>query len=308
MKILVTGGAGFIGSHVVDALLIKRHTVVVLDDLSSGKRSQVHSKAILIKGSVTNRTLLTKLFSREKFKTIIHLAAQKNARYSIDDPVFDAKQNIIGTIELLEQARTHRVKRFIFSSTGGVMYGDASVVPTPESYVPQPTSPYAISKRSAEYYLDYYAKVYGISTIALRLANIYGPRQDPKGEAGVVAIFSSLLLQGKQPGIFGSGKQTRDYLSVFDAVRAVSCAIDKPVQGIYNIGTGKQTSVIELYNLLLAVHGKTVRPKYLPAIPGEQQISALQAKKALKDLDWKPSIALNKGLIDTYNWFKQQVK
>lgn len=304
MKVLVTGGAGFIGSHVVDALIERGDKVVVVDNLISGRKEQVNSKAVFKKGSVTDWMWLNSVVKNNKIEAVVHLAAQKNARHSVDDPVFDAEQNIIGTINVLEAARYNKIKRVVFSSTGGVMYGDKAKLPTPESVIPVPSTPYAIAKRSAEQYLRYYSEVHKVSTIALRLANIYGPRQDPKGEAGVVAIFFSKLLNKEQPIIFGSGKQTRDYLYVSDAVSAILKAIDKRVQGIYNIGTGKQLSVNQLYSKIEKASEIKVKAKKSKALPGEQMKSALNAQLAFKKLGWKPKINLESGLHQTFHWFK----
>ncbi len=308
MKVLVTGGAGFIGSHVVDALIQRGDTVVVFDDLSYGKRINVSKKATFVKGSITNTQSIKRLFNKHKFAAIVHLAAQKNARHSIDDPVFDAEQNIIGSIHLLEQARKQKVKRFVFISTGGVMYGEAKKIPTPETEPAQPRSPYAIAKRSVEHYLEYYSEVHGISTIALRLANVFGPRQDPAGEAGVVAIFMSMLLKGKPPIIFGDGKQTRDYIYVDDAVNAILRAIDKSAEGFYNIGVGKQTSVNQLYGKIAKIAGIHKKVRHGKAVSGEQRTSALSSHRAKKALGWEATVLLNKGLATTWEWFSENTK
>lgn len=303
MKILVTGGAGFIGSHLVDFLLQRGDKVTVFDDLTYGKRKNVSASAKFIKGSVTNNAAVQKLFGQNKFDAIVHLAAQKNARHSVADPIFDAQQNILGSIYLLEEARKHQVKRFVFTSTGGVMYGEAKKIPTPETAEPDPLSPYAIAKRSVEYYLHYYSAVHNISTMALRLSNVYGPRQDPKGEAGVVAIFITKLLDGKRPEIFGKGQQTRDYIYVSDAVSAIAAGIDKNVQGHYNIGAGKQVSVNEIAEKIAKVTAIAIKPKHGQAIAGEQMKSALDSMAARKKLGWKPRVSLDEGLKLTSEWF-----
>lgn len=307
MKVLVTGGAGFIGSHVVDALLKRGDKVIVLDDLSYGKKDYIPKAARFIKGSVTNKTHVEKAFAEKNIDAVVHLAAQKNARYSIEDPILDAQKNILGSIYVLEAARKRKVKRFVFASTGGVMYGEADVVPTPESQPVNPMSPYAIAKRSVEYYLRYYSEVHHVSTIALRLANVFGPRQDPKGEAGVVAIFLSTLLEGRTPKIFGKGTQTRDYIYVLDAVDAILRAVDSAVQGHYNIGAGNQISVNQLYAKIGKITGIRKAAKHTHAIPGEQQTSALDAKLAKTALGWSVGTSLEDGLAHTYRWFSERV-
>lgn len=306
MNVLVTGGAGFIGSHVVEALLSRGDKVTVFDDLSYGKRQYVPNTARFVKGSVTNHKQVAKLFESGKIQAIVHLAAQKNARHSVDNPVFDAQQNILGSITMLEAARKYKVKRFVFASTGGVMYGEAKRIPTPETEPVNPMSPYAIAKRSVEYYLRYYSEVHGISTIALRFANVFGPRQDPKGEAGVVAIFLSQLLARKTPRIFGKGTQTRDYIYVADAVEAVLAGIDTTAQGHYNIGAGIQISVNELYKKICSISQIKRSPQYVSPISGEQQTSALDATKARKQMGWKPTTSIDEGITLTYRWFADQ--
>lgn len=306
MNVLVTGGAGFIGSHVVEALLTRGDKVTVFDDLSYGKKQYVPNTARFIKGSVTNAKQVAKVFENGKIQAIVHLAAQKNARHSVDDPIFDAQQNILGSITILEAARKYKVKRFVFASTGGVMYGEAKKIPTPETEPVNPMSPYAIAKRSVEYYLQYYSEVHGISTIALRFANVFGPRQDPKGEAGAVAIFLSQLLVGKTPQIFGKGTQTRDYIYVADAVRAALFGIDSTVQGHYNIGAGIQISVNELYRKICTISQIKRIPRYVSPISGEQQTSALDSKKARKQLGWQPNTSIDEGIVLTYSWFEKQ--
>lgn len=305
MRILVTGGAGFIGSHLLDALVARGDVVTVIDNLSSGRRKQVPSQIKFVQTSVTNVAAVNRVMQQGKFQAVVHLAAQKNARYSLEAPLFDAEQNIIGSLVVMEAMRKYRVKRMVFASTGGVMYGRAKQIPTPETALPQPEPPYAIAKRSIEYYLQFYRQVYGISTIALRLGNVYGPRQDPAGEAGVVAIFSSLLLAHKPATIYGKGTQTRDYVAVSDVVDAFLAAIDKPITGIYNIGTGKQTSVLALYHLLANISGFTASPRHGAAVPADLPASALNAKLAGRRLNWKPRVQLVDGLRLTYEWFAQ---
>lgn len=305
MKILVTGGAGFIGSHLVDELIRKKHRVVVVDDLSVGLKSNVNPQARLIKLAIQDKKLKS-VFSANKFDIVYHLAAQKNVRISVEDPVFDAEINILGSINLLEQCREYHIKKFIFSSTGGAIYGDTSSIPTLETHSEDPISPYGVAKLAIDKYLHYYHTVCGLRYVSLRLANIYGPRQDPKGEAGVVAIFFNRILKDLQPFINGNGRQTRDYVYVGDVVHASIVALRTSVKGIYNIGTGHETSVNELFDYIKQISNSQFRQKHAPAIPGEQQRSCLSTDKFRRQTGWSPSMNLPNGLALTYQWFKEK--
>jgi len=304
-KILVTGGAGFIGSHLVDELIRKKHQVVVADDLSVGLRSNVNPKARLIKLAIQDKKLKS-VFSANKFDIVYHLAAQKNVRISVDNPVFDAEVNILGSLNLLEQCRKFKIKRFIFMSTGGAIYGDTTSIPTRETHSEDPISPYGVAKLAIDKYLHYYHTVFRLQYVSLRLANIYGPRQDPEGEAGVVAIFFDRILRNLQPVINGTGKQTRDYVFVDDVVRACLCGMRPSVQGIFNIGTEHETSVNRLFTHIKKISKSQLHQKHVPALVGEQQRSCLSARKFKKQTGWRPTIDLFRGLVLTYNWFHEQ--
>jgi len=305
MRILVTGGAGFIGSHLVDALIKRKHRVVVVDDLSVGLRRNVNPKARFIKLAVQDKKLKT-VFSSNKFDFVFHLAAQKNVRISVDNPVFDAEVNIVGSLNLLEQCRKFKIKKFIFMSTGGAIYGDTASIPTRETHSEDPISPYGVAKLAIDKYLHYYHTVFGLQYVSLRLANIYGPRQDPKGEAGVVAIFFDRILKNLQPVINGNGKQTRDYVYVGDVVKAGILALQPPVKGIYNIGTAKETSVNSLFAHIRKISNSKFDQKHAPALACEQQRSCLSAGKFRKQVGWRPMFDLPQGLALTYNWFKER--
>lgn len=303
MKILVTGGAGFIGSHMVDKLVSLKHKVVVIDDLSTGKKENLNQKARFYKVKVQDRKV-EEIFRKERPQAIFHLAAQIDVRYSVKDPVFDAQTNILGTINLLESCVKQKIKKFIFISTGGAIYGDGAKVPTPESALEAPVSPYGIAKLSVSKYLHFYQVQYGLSYVDLRLANIYGPRQDSKGEAGVTAIFCGRLKENKFLLVNGSGKQTRDYVYVKDVVDAAVRAFRSSKVGCYNVGTGKETSVNQLAENLVKVSGRDVQIKHKAAVKGEQMRSCLSSNKIRRELGWKPKYDLKKGLEETWEWFR----
>jgi UDP-glucose 4-epimerase len=309
-RILITGGAGFIGSHVADAFLARGDDVTVLDNLSSGKREQVPDGAEFHHLDIT-APAAAKLVREGRFDVICHLAAQIDVRKSVADPAFDAGVNVGGSLNLLEAVRVSGAPtRFIFSSTGGAVYGDLVEPPTSESAPKDPQSPYGTAKLSVEYYMGYFARVHGIDTVALRYANVYGPRQDPHGEAGVVAIFCDRLIDGTPLTIFGDGAQTRDYVYVGDVARANVLAAGAslpPVAGIdsraFNLGTGIETDVVELARRLKAVSGSASEITHAPARAGEQRRSAVAVGKAAEVLGWCPEMALDKGLAETYRWF-----
>jgi UDP-glucose 4-epimerase len=313
-KILVTGGAGFIGSHVADLFLAKDWEVAIVDDLSSGKAENIPAAAKFHEMSV-NSPELVRLVTEQNFDVIAHLAAQMDVRKSVADPLFDATVNIVGTLNLMEALRAAgSATRVVFTSTGGVLYGDFNTPPNYETYPKDPESPYAISKLSTEYYLAYYGRVHNMDSAALRFGNVYGPRQDPHGEAGVVAIFCGRILGNKALTIFGDGRQTRDYVYVGDVARAMYLAATEPLppkerldaRG-FNIGTGKGTSVIEIATLLQEVSGIKVPIEFAPHRPGEQQESFVNADKARELLGWTPQVSLAEGLAMTFAWFEQRV-
>lgn len=307
MKILVTGGAGFIASHITDAFVNEGHNVVVLDDLSSGFEKNINPKAKFVKGNICDKELVEKLFSEEQFDVINHHAAQMDVRRSVKDPAFDANTNIIGTINLLQNAIKFKVKKFMFASTGGAVYGEQSYFPADENHPTQPRSPYGISKLAVEKYLYFYNAEYGLNYTILRYANIYGPRQNPFGEAGVVAIFSTKLLKGEQPIINGSGEQTRDYVFVGDVVKANLLTLNDSANDIYNVGTGIETNVNQLFHKLNNIIGANKEEKHGPAAPGEQMRSVITSEKLFKKFGWKPSTTLDEGLKLTVDFFRNNL-
>jgi UDP-glucose 4-epimerase len=306
MRILVTGGAGFIGSHIVDAYIEAGHTVTVVDDLSTGHRDQVHPQAHFYQADVTKADELARIVAAEQPDVVSHQAAQKSVRLSVEDPAADANINILGTLHLLELCRRSGVQHVLFASTGGAIYGDADRIPTPEETPAWPISPYGIAKLTVEHYLYYYQHQYGLTYTALRYANVYGPRQDPHGEAGVVAIFAERLLSGQTAVIYGDGSQTRDYVYVGDVAAANLRALQTRAAGAYNVGTGVETTVNALYAALAEAMGVSRPPQYAPARPGEQGRSALDARRAADTLDWRPRVSLADGLRRTVDHFRRK--
>ncbi|MGQ9643709.1 MAG: NAD-dependent epimerase/dehydratase family protein [Ignavibacterium sp.] len=307
MKILVTGGAGFIASHITDAFVNEGHQVVVLDDLSSGFEKNINPKAKFVKGNICDKELVEKLFGEENFDLVNHHAAQMDVRRSVKDPAFDANTNIIGTINLLQNSIKYKVKKFMFASTGGAVYGEQSYFPADENHPTQPRSPYGISKLAVEKYLFFYNAEYGMNYTILRYANIYGPRQNPFGEAGVVAIFSTKLLKGEQPIINGSGEQTRDYVYVGDVVKANLLTLNDTANDIYNVGTGIETNVNQLFHKLNSIIKANKEEKHGPAAQGEQMRSVITSEKLFKKFGWKPSTILEDGLKLTVDFFKNNL-
>jgi UDP-glucose 4-epimerase len=303
VKVLVTGGAGFIGSHVTDVFLDAGHEVWALDDLSSGRRENLRSEVRLVVVDIRSPDA-ARLVEAERFEVVCHLAAQMDVRRSVDDPRFDADVNIGGFLNLLEAARKSGVRKVVFSSTGGAIYGEQDVYPAPESHPTRPVSPYGVSKASGELYLGYYRAQYGLASVALRYANVYGPRQNPHGEAGVVAIFSERLLRGEICIVNGTGKQTRDFVYGPDVARANLLAATGEIEGPINIGTGIETDVNRLYALLARAAGVDRPAQHAPAKPGEQMRSSVDPSLAAKVLGWHPAVALEEGLQRTVGWFR----
>ncbi|MEQ9617543.1 MAG: NAD-dependent epimerase/dehydratase family protein [Deltaproteobacteria bacterium] len=304
MKILVTGGAGFIGSWVADSYLGEGHDVLVLDDLSSGIIENVPEKADFIKGDIREREVIDRAIAAFKPDIVNHHAAQIDVRKSVEDPVFDASVNILGTLNLIESSLKHGVKRFVFASTGGAIYGEPEDIPADEKTPPMPISAYGTSKYAVEKYLEYYKSIYSLDYVALRYANVYGPRQNPHGEAGVVAIFCSRILSGEPCKIFGDGGQTRDYVFAGDVARASLKALGAP-SGSYNIGTGIETSVTELVKELELASGTDVKVEHAEERAGEVRRISLDAELAGKVLGWKPEIQLSEGIKKTWEWFRE---
>jgi len=298
VAVLVTGGAGFIGSHVAEALVARGEEVVVLDDLSTGKRENLPEGVELIEGDI--REPQEELFAGLKPEVCYHLAAQADVRVSVSRPDHDARINVIGTVNLL-QAALETGTQVVFSSTGGAIYGECER-PAPEDSPKQPLAPYGTSKLAGEEYLATYNRLHGTRHVTLRYGNVYGPRQDPHGEAGVVAIFFNRFLNGEQPEIFGDGTQTRDYVYAPDVVRATLAAAERD-GGVYNIGTGRETSVVELFELCRRVAGKEdVVAAFAPPRPGEIQRSVLDISRAVDELGWRPEHSLEDGLRETWDW------
>ena len=304
MKVLVTGGAGFIGSHLTDRLLTDGHEVVVLDDLSTGHVEHLNPAALFYQMDIQS-PWLDELFKIERPEAVLHQAAQASVRRSVEDPTFDASVNLLGTVTLLQASVRHDVRRFLYASTGGAIYGDADVVPTPEDYPTLPVSPYGASKLSAEVYLRTFNALHGLSYAALRYANVYGPRQDPHGEAGVVAIFARRLLSGETARINGDGKQTRDFVYVGDVAEANARALTSDAVGSFNVGTGVETDVNTIFQLLKRLSGNNQPEAHGPALPGEQRRSVIDARKIERMMGWRPQTSLEAGLDATVRYFRQ---
>lgn len=302
MKIVITGGAGFIGSHVADAYLAAGHQVIVIDNLSTGKRARVPSAARFIEADIT-RPDLGDLLMTLRPEVVNHHAAQASVALSVREPLFDAVQNISGTINLLEAAHRADVKKFIYISSGGAMYGDPQRLPMDESHLVNPVSPYALSKYTGEEYVRLYGAQHGLAWTSLRYANVYGPRQDPLGEAGVVAIFCQNLADGVVPTIDWDGEQTRDFVYVGDCARANLLALEGGVGQAYNVGTGVGTSINALHRHLSAVVGQDQEPRRGPRRPGDVRHSYLDCAKIERDLGWRPQVKLREGLERTWRHF-----
>ena len=305
MKILVTGGAGFIGSHIVDAYLSFGHEVVIIDNLSTGSVENINPKAKFINMDI-NDTRLNVIFYEEKFDLVNHQAAQIDVRISVGNPRYDAEVNILGALNLYESALANGVKKIIFASSGGAIYGDQDYFPADEEHPLRPCSPYGIAKLVNEKYLDYYRMVHGIHFVALRYGNVYGPRQSYRGEAGVIAIFINKILDGEEPVINGDGKNTRDYVCVHDVVKASVIATDPTCKGIFNIGTGIETDVNQIFSSLKNLLKSDIPEIHGPAKQGEQRRSVISYSRINKNHGWMPDYNLNDGLRLTVDYFRQK--
>jgi len=305
MKILVTGGAGFIGSHIADAYVREGHEVFIVDDLSSGREANIPGEAHFRKMDIQDPSLKT-LFEQERFDVVNHHAAQMDVRRSVSDPMFDASVNVLGGLSVFENARRFGVRKIIFASTGGAIYGEQEKFPADEEHPLRPLSPYGITKLTTEKYLQYYHMVHGMESVILRYANIYGPRQNPHGEAGVVAIFANKMIAGEKPVINGDGKQTRDYTYVNDVVKANLLALNHQKSDIFNVGTGIETDVVTLFRSLKGLLQPSCPENHGPAKDGEQRRSVISYRKINKVLGWSPSVSLDEGLALTAAYFREK--
>lgn len=306
MRAIVTGGAGFIGSNLVDALLDRGDDVAVIDDFSSGKEANLEAAvargAVVHHADVRDGLCVAGIVEAEAPEAVFHLAAQVDVRISVSDPAYDARTNVEGTVNMLAAAQAAGARRFVFASTGGAIYGEIEPVPTPETASPAPMAPYGASKLCAENYLGLYERLYGLSTVALRFGNVYGPRQDPHGEAGVIAIFCGRLKTGGRPTIFGSGEQTRDYIYVDDVVSGLIAGADSDVAGAVNLGTEEETSVLRLVELMGAFAPDGFEPEFEDARLGEIDRSCLAVGHAREALGWEAQVEIDEGLRRTYEW------
>jgi UDP-glucose 4-epimerase len=297
-RVLVTGGAGFIGSHLTDALLARGDEVVVVDNLSTGRRARLKATARLLEADIGDEDDLAAAFDGVRPTTVFHLAAQSDVRLSVADPLRDSDTNVLGTIRVLIQALRHQA-RVVFASSGGAVYGSVDAYPTPETTAPEPEAPYGTAKLCAEEYVRLFNRLHGCRHVTLRLGNVYGPRQDP---AGVVSIFCAAVAGGTTPAVFGDGSQTRDYLYVADAVQALLAGGSHEDGGLWNIGTGTETSVLDLLDLVATESGRPVRPEHRPPRRGELQRSVLDCSLAAADLGWTPTTPIEKGIAAVYAW------
>ncbi|MDR2192684.1 MAG: NAD-dependent epimerase/dehydratase family protein [Endomicrobium sp.] len=307
MKVLITGGAGFIGSNIADLLIENKHNIVAVDNLSSGKKENVNKKAAFYKADITDAKKLAAIFSKERPQAVIHNAAQIDVRKSVSDPHYDARINILGSINVLNECVKNKTKKIIFASSGGTIYGECSKIAPDERSFPNPLSPYGIAKHSVENYIKFYSAIYGIKYSILRYSNVYGQRQDPHGEAGVVAIFAGKMLKREDIFIFGDGKQTRDYVYVLDVANANLKALTKGDNEIINIGTQRTISVNDLVKIMSKAVGYSKKAVYKPKRDGELFKSFLNIKKAEKVLNWKPETDIKDGIAKTIEYFKNKI-
>ena len=304
-SVLVTGGAGFIGSHIADALLDLGHTVHVMDNLSTGRSENVPEAASFFELDIRSDSAAD-LVATQQYDCMVHHAAQMNVRRSVEDPQFDADVNIGGLLNLMEAGIKNGLETVIFASTGGAIYGEPEFVPQTTNHPLRPMSPYGITKLASEKYLSFYQQQHRVRTVSLRYGNVYGPRQNAHGEAGVVAIFAGQMLNGGQPVIYGDGTQTRDYVYVDDVVRANMAALQSGESGVFNVGTATETSVNELFEVLASATKSHTQRKYAPARPGEQDRSVLGCEETNLHIGWKPEVDLTEGIVRTVEWMRKK--
>jgi len=306
MNILLTGGAGFIGSHIADAYLAGGHRVTILDNLSTGRRSNVPDGAVIVEADIRDQDAVRRVFAASHFDLVNHHAAQMDVRKSVADPIYDASVNILGVLTLLQECVRTGVKRVVFASSGGAVYGEQESFPAEESHPTRPISPYGVAKLTTEQYLFYYHAVFGLNAACLRYANVFGPRQNPEGEAGVVAIFTRKLLAGQKPVINGDGKQTRDYVFVSDVVRANMLVSERTGFQVFNIGTGRETDVNQIFHGIRQAVGSACPEVHGDAKKGEQRRSVLSYALIQKTLGWQPTVMLEEGLSRTVKFFREE--
>jgi UDP-glucose 4-epimerase len=306
MNILVTGGAGFIGSHIVDQLIAQGHQVIIIDNLVTGQQDLINPAAIFYQEDITNAQKVEEIIQKHQIQIICHQAAQLDVRKSVQDPQYDANVNIIGTINLFEAARKHGVTKVVFASSGGAIYGDTDILPTPETHPTDPISPYGVAKLVMEKYAHYYKTIYNIDYTALRYSNVYGPRQNTQGEAGVIALFISKMLQNQQCYINGDGNNTRDFVYVQDVVESNIQAILGNLSGSYNISNSTQTNINQIFDILHQLTNTTITRQNREAKLGEQQHSCLSYDKIHQAINWQPQTNLQQGLLQTVEYFRSR--
>ncbi|WP_456482658.1 SDR family oxidoreductase [Methanopyrus sp.] len=307
--ILVTGGAGFIGSHVVEELVDRGHDVVILDNFSAGREENlrdVRDEIEVVRADVTDPKAVERTFRRYRPEVVIHLAAQVNVRYSMESPFVDARINALGTLNLVSSAAEHDVDRFVYASSGGAVYGEPEYLPVDEDHPTRPISNYGVSKLTGEHYVRVYAERSGFEYVILRYANVYGPRQDPRGEAGVIPIFLLRAARGEPLTVFGDGEQTRDFVFVEDVARVTAEAVERG-EGVYNVGTGRETSVNDIVDAVKAVTGVEVEVVYEDPRPGEVRRICLDPSRARKELGFKPCVGLEEGIERTWEWIRREI-
>lgn len=306
MKILVTGGAGFIASHLVDRLIAEGHCVIVVDNLSAGRKENVNPKALFYKVDICDSIALEDVFKKERPEIVDHHAAQVNVTKSVEKPIYDANVNILGSLNLCELSKKYQIKKFIYASTGGAVYGEPKNLPVKETYPIEPLSQYGVSKHTVEHYLSIFYKLYELNFTVLRYPNVYGPRQSPHGEAGVVAIFSELILQNKRPTIFGDGSKTRDYVYVEDLIMANLSVLNNVGNGeMYNLGWGREISDLEVFNTVRRALESDIEPIFSKKRPGEIDHISLDSSKAMKELKWTPKVTFEEGVKLATQYYRE---